>query len=432
MSKAGLNIFWFRRDFRLEDNHGLFEAHKAGNVHPIFIFDPDILDKLEDKDDRRLSFIHQEISRLKAELRERNSDIEVFYGKVDAVFKDLLNKYDIEAVYCNHDYEPYARQRDERIEELLAEKGLALKHFKDQCILEKSEVVKDDGNPYTVYSPYMRKWKKTLDEKDLNSWPSEEYNNYHQFSFDSMPNLAEMGFEKNLDHIPQREPDLDIIRDYHETRDIPSIKGTTRLSVHLRFGTLSIRKLARIAKETNEKWYNELIWRDFYMSILWHFPNVAQEAFNPKYRHIEWLNNEEHFEAWKNGQTGYPIVDAGMRELNSTGFMHNRVRMIVASFFTKHLFLNWQWGEAYFARKLNDFELSSNNGGWQWAASTGVDAAPYFRVFNPYLQTKKFDPELKYIKKWVPEFQEFDYPEPIVEHKFARERAINRFKEQLG
>jgi len=417
----------------LEDNHGLYHALKEGSVLPIFIFDKNILDKLEDKDDRRVSFIHQQLQNIQSELRKLGSDLKVFYSTPDQVFEQLLEEQSIGQVFCNHDYEPYAKERDLVIKELLKKKGVSFKHFKDQCILEKDEVLKDDGKPYTVYSPYMRKWKKTLKKSDLASFESEkQLSGFLKFKTDDIPDLQEMGFVLNLSHIPEKSIDLELIRDYHNTRDIPSIQGTSRLSMHLRFGTLSIRKLARIAQKENEKWFNELIWRDFYMTILWHFPNVVNEAFNPRYRNIEWLHNEEHFEAWKEGRTGYPIVDAGMRELNETGFMHNRVRMVVASFFTKHLFLNWQLGEAYFARKLNDFELSSNNGGWQWAASTGVDAAPYFRVFNPELQTRKFDPKLKYIRKWVPEFQDFSYPKPIVEHKFARERALRLFKEQLA
>jgi len=428
-----MNIFWFRRDLRLEDNHGLYQALKAGNTKAIFIFDRNILNKLEDQNDRRVSFIHQEVSRVKHELQAIGSDLEVYYSSPKEVFKSLADNEELQAIYCNHDYEPYALHRDAEIAALAEEKGKAFKSFKDQCILEKGEVLKDDGTAYTVFSPYMRKWKKTLKDSDLNAYPSKNVKSaFLQFKATEIPSLNEMGFTSNLTHIPTRKLESSIVERYHEQRDIPSVNGTTRLSIHLRFGTVSIRQLARTAQNLNEKWYNELIWRDFYMMILWHFPNVVKEAFNPRYRKIEWIHDEQAFEAWKNGKTGYPIVDAGMRELNETGFMHNRVRMVVASFFTKHLFQNWQLGEAYFAQKLNDFELSSNNGGWQWAASTGVDAAPYFRVFNPELQTKKFDPQFRYIQKWVPEFQEFDYPKPIVEHKWARERAIRLFKEQVS
>lgn len=427
-------IFWFRRDLRLHDNAGLYLALQSGNpVLPIFIFDENILSKLEDKADKRVDFIHRTLEELKTQLSELGSDLLVFCGTPMDVYKKLLSEYAVNAVYTNHDYEPYAQERDIRIEELLNESGAGFRTFKDQCIFEKNEVLKDDGDPYTVYTPYSKKWKAKVNDFYLSSYPTEKYfSNFLKFEAAHFPSLEEIGFDKTDVNVPSSDVELAIIRNYHNTRDIPSIHGTSRLSVHLRFGTISIRQLARTASQTNEKFLNELIWRDFYMMILWHFPHVVDGAFRPKYDAVEWERNESHFEAWCKGETGYPIVDAGMRELNATGWMHNRVRMIVASFLTKHLLLDWRWGEAYFARKLLDFELSSNNGGWQWAAGSGCDAAPYFRVFNPELQTKKFDPDLRYIRKWVPEFQELTYTRPIVDHKFARERAINRYKTALG
>lgn len=427
------SIFWFRRDLRLDDNAGLFHALRSGYpVLPIFIFDDNILSKLEDKQDRRVDFIHRVLSDLKLQLRKLGSDLLVFHGTPMEVYRKLLSENAVKAVFTNHDHEPYAQERDRQIESLLKENGTSFHTFKDHCIFERDEVLKDDGKPYTVFTPYSNKWKAKINGFYLSSYSTETYfSNFLKFEGEHFPNLEEIGFEKTDVLIPSSEFELDVIKNYHETRDIPSIHGTSRLSVHLRFGTISIRKLVRMAQETNEKFLNELIWRDFYMMILWHFPHAASGAFKPAYDKIEWERNEQHFDAWCKGRTGYPIVDAGMRQLNETGWMHNRVRMVVASFLTKHLLLDWRWGEAYFAHKLLDFELSSNNGGWQWAAGSGCDAAPYFRVFNPDLQTQKFDPNLKYIQHWVPDFQELTYPRPVVEHKMARDRAIDRYQKAL-
>ena len=435
MSKQRITLFWHRRDLRLTDNAGAYEAlKKHDNVLPIFIFDKHILDKLEDKADRRVTFIHQNITRIKGELEEIGSSLRVFHATPEEVFETLAEEYEIEAVYTNRDYEPYAKERDEKVTERLKEKGIDLHLFKDQCIFEKDEVTKKDGGWYSVYSPYAKRWKDEITGYYLKSYPNEKYfDHYFQCEPFDLPSLESMGFEPKTDHLPAAEVETKILDNYHKTRDIPSIKGTTRISMHLRFGTVSIRKLARMGFEHNEKWLNELIWRDFYMMILHYNPQVVDTAFKPKYDNVEWRNNEEEFEKWCKGETGYPIVDAGMRELNTTGFMHNRVRMITASFLVKHLLVDWRWGEAYFAKKLNDFELSSNNGGWQWAASSGCDAAPYFRVFNPELQTKKFDPDLKYVKKWVPEFQELSYQQKkIVDHKFARDRVLETYKKALN
>jgi len=432
-SQQEVSIFWFRRDLRLNDNAGLHHALRSGKpVIPMFIFDESILSKLEDKHDKRVDFIHRSLSELKAELQSFGSDLLVFHGKPIGVYNQLIKDYSVKSVFTNHDYEPYAQKRDAEISELLSEHGIAFQTFKDQCIFEKGEVLKDDGKPYTVYTPYSKKWKAKLNSSYLKSYPTEKYfSNFFTFESENSQTLEEIGFQKTNISIPSTEVELSILKNYHETRDIPSVEGTSKLSVHLRFGTISIRQLAQTAIKTNEKFLNELIWRDFYMTILWHFPHVVDGSFRPAYDRIEWESNEQHFDAWCTGQTGYAIVDAGMRQLNETGWMHNRVRMIVASFFTKHLLLDWRLGEAYFAQKLIDFELSSNNGGWQWAAGSGCDAAPYFRVFNPYLQTERFDSELKYIQKWVPEFQELTYPQPIVDHKWARLRAIDRYKKAL-
>jgi len=429
-----MTIFWFRRDLRLEDNAALYYALKNHqNVQPLFIFDIEILDKLSDKKDARVTFIYQEIERLHKELSVLGCNLWVKYGKPMEIFQELSKENHIEAVYTNHDYEPYAITRDKTLGVFFHSKNILFKTYKDQCIFEKDEVLKDDGKPYTVFTPYSRKWKAKLTEYHLKAYPTIKYfHNFRKSKTEKIFSLAEMGFEKSNIPFPENEFKKDVIIHYKAKRDFPDIKGTTRFSVHLRFGTISIRALAKTASELSEEYLNELIWRDFYMMIIWHFPHSVQNAFKPAYDHIKWRNNPEEFEAWCNGKTGYPIVDAGMRELNSTGFMHNRVRMIVASFLTKHLLIDWRWGEAYFAEKLLDFELSSNNGGWQWAASSGCDAAPYFRVFNPELQTQKFDPKLQYVRKWVPEFEDFTvYPKPIVDHKFARERVLKVYKEAL-
>ncbi len=423
-------LFWLRRDLRLQDNVGLFHALKENeSVLPIFIFDSEILGKLEDKADLRVAFIHQSLALMQQQLVEMGSSLLVLHGNPTEIFKELTPK----AVYTNHDYEPYARSRDAQVREILESKGVVFKTFKDQVVFEKDEVTKDDGKPYTVFTPYSRKWKSKLDEGPLKSYPTEKYfDHFKKVKSIALPTLSAIGFEEKAFIFPERLVKQSVVEQYDKQRNFPAIAGTTKLSVHLRFGTVSIRKLAQVALKKNETWLNELIWRDFYHMILWHFPHVQTKAFKPAYDKIDWRNNEKEFAAWCEGKTGYPIVDAGMRELNATGFMHNRVRMITASFLTKHLLIDWRWGEAYFAKKLLDFDLAANNGGWQWAASSGCDAAPYFRVFNPALQTEKFDPKLEYIKKWVPEFETASYPKPIVDHKVARERVLKVYKEALG
>lgn len=428
-----INIFWFRRDLRLEDNAGLYHALKSGRVLPIFIFDNNILDKLEDKHDKRVVFIHQSLQHIHKQLRAIGSGLQVFLGTPEKVYQQIVATYKVKAVYTNHDYEPYATQRDSGIGQFLHQHGIAFHTFKDQVIFEKDEVLKDDGKPYTVFTPYSKKWKAALSPFYLKAYPTEKYfDKFLQYEPEAMPTIEEIGFNPTAVNIPSAELDLAVVKKYKEQRDYPAINGTSRLSVHLRFGTVSIRKIASVALANNETFLNELIWRDFYHMILWHFPQVAQgKAFKPEYDLIDWRHDEADFEKWCKGMTGYPIVDAGMRELHATGYMHNRVRMIVASFLSKHLLLDWRWGEAYFAQKLLDFDLAANNGGWQWASGSGCDAAPYFRIFNPYLQTQKFDGELAYIKKWVPEFQEFSYPKPMVDHEFARERCLKAYSEVL-
>ncbi|MDZ4844519.1 MAG: deoxyribodipyrimidine photo-lyase [Chitinophagales bacterium] len=442
--KIPVNIFWFRRDLRLHDNAGLYNSLKSGNpVLPIFIFDKIILEQLEDKRDRRVEFIQKSLSEIQAQLAKLGSSLLVKFGTPLEAWKQLTEEFEIKAVFTNHDYEPYAKQRDAQVQDFLKSNGISFHTFKDQVIFEKGEVLKDDGTPYLVYTPYSKRWKSLLNDFYLKSYPTEKhFSNFLKTDAFEFPSLSSIGFDQTAltpPHsgeagrglFPPKKVRDELIKNYGNTRDYPGIEGTSKLSVHLRFGTISIRELARQAQALSEKYFNELIWREFYQMILWHFPNVEQ-SFKRQYDRIIWDNNEAHFQKWCEGKTGYPIVDAGMRELNETGYMHNRVRMIVASFLTKHLLIDWRWGEAYFAEKLLDFELASNNGGWQWAAGSGCDAAPYFRVFNPYLQTQKFDPELKYIKQWVPELDSFDYPQPIIEHEFARKRVLATYKIALG
>lgn len=432
MSK--ISIFWFRRDLRIHDNAGLYHALKSGNpVLPIFIFDKNILDKLADKDDRRVAFIHQAITDIQTQLLALGSTLSVYYGTPESIFPALFNQYEVASIFTNHDYEPYAQERDDAVFEYAMSEGADFKTFKDQVIFEKNEVLSGAGTPYTVFTPYSRKWKEKLTEFYLKAYPTEKYlDNLLPLEPLAIPTLEMMGFETTTTHFPAKTVRKSVIQNYAEQRDFPAIAGTTRLSVHLRFGTVSIRALVKEAQKLSEKWLNELIWRDFYVNILYHFPHVGKgEAFRREYDRMEWRNNEHEFECWCTGKTGYPIVDAGMRELNATGFMHNRVRMIVASFLTKHLLIDWRWGEAYFANKLLDFELASNNGGWQWASGSGCDAAPYFRVFNPTLQTQKFDKQLAYIKQWVPELNTLSYPQPIVVHEFARKRILDAYQKAL-
>jgi deoxyribodipyrimidine photo-lyase len=432
--KPTISIHWFRRDLRLDDNATLYHALRSGNlVVPIFIFDTAILHKLEDRDDKRVLFIHRELEKIQQQLKEFGSTIDVRYGSVNDCWEALLKDYTIKSVFTNHDYEPYARKRDAEMAEFFKAKGIEFHTFKDQVIFETNEILKDDGKPYTIYTPYSRKWMAKLDDFYLSSYPTEKYfKHFFKQAVKKIPTISSIGFTESKFHFPPDTTPDAILENYASTRDIPGIEGTSRLGIHLRFGTISIRKMAVKARGISFSWLNELCWREFYMMIIWHFPHAATSAFKPAYDHIQWRNNEEEFAAWCEGRTGYPIVDAGMRELNTIGYMHNRVRMIVASFLTKHLLIDWRWGEAYFAKKLLDFDLSANNGGWQWAAGTGCDAAPYFRIFNPYEQTKKFDPNFLYIRKWVPEFEDFSYPPPIVEHKYARERCLAVYKNSLA
>jgi len=428
-----MNIFWFRRDLRLDDNVGLFHAlNSTEEVLPVFIFDESILAELP-KEDARVTFIHELLSKIQEQLALQGKSLAVFHGKPVAVFKQLISEHSISTVYTNHDYEPYARKRDKEINQLLKEHGIDFKTSKDQVIFEKSEVVKDDGLPYVVYTPYSKKWKEKFKTISLPNYPSE--NLLDKIAFHSYPflSLRDIGFETSSIKITPFDVSDKLVDQYESTRNFPAMSGTSMIGAYLRFGAVSIRKIvAKAIASKNETFWNELIWREFFMQILWHFPHTIHKSFKEKYDAIQWNNNEAEFQKWCEGKTGYPMVDAGMRELNATGHMHNRVRMVVASFLCKHLLIDWRWGETYFALKLFDYEQASNVGNWQWAAGSGVDAAPYFRIFNPAEQIKKFDKDLKYIKKWVPEVETSAYSLPIVDHKEARERCLRVYKEAVG
>ncbi|WP_282032547.1 cryptochrome/photolyase family protein [Winogradskyella eximia] len=432
---ATINIFWFRRDLRLDDNVGFYEALRGEQpVLPIFIFDSEILEKLP-KNDARVNFIHETLQNMRQTLQDQHgSSIALYHGKPKDIFENLLQDYKINTVFTNHDYEPYAKTRDKEIKALLNKNEVDFKTFKDHVIFEKDEVVKNDGKPYMVYTPYMRKWKEKFKTIDLEIFYTNSFlNNLVEHS--RLPNLSlsDIGFKTSNQEIPSFDVTPTLIQQYEDTRNFPAKDATSKLGPHLRFGTASIRKMIKKAiAEDNEIFWQELIWREFFMQILWHFPHTPDNAFKPKYDRIDWRNNEDEFKKWCEGQTGYPLVDAGMRQLNETGFMHNRVRMLVGSFLCKHLLIDWRWGEAYFAEKLHDYEMASNVGNWQWVAGSGVDASPYFRIFNPTTQIQKFDKNLEYIKKWVPDFQELSYPQPIVEHKMARERCLETYKSALN
>lgn len=422
-----MNVFWFRRDLRLEDNVGLFKASQEEQpTIPLFIFDADILDSLP-KDDSRVSFIYDTLFQIDCELKKLHSSLLIKIGKPLEVWKELIDTYTIEKVFLNKDYEPYAIKRDLEIHDFLKSNGIETCSYKDQVVFEESEIVKDNGLPYTVFTPYKNKWLRNFKEELLVKKTIR--NNYFKFDIE-FPSRASIGFKESS--IKAKPYTLTHVDEYDVVRNFPFIDKTSYVSPYLRFGLISTRVLVRKALQKNATYLSELIWREFFMQILFHFPKVVTENFKSKYNRIEWRNNSEEFEKWCKGETGYPIVDAGMRQLNETGYMHNRVRMITAGFLCKHLLIDWRWGEAYFAEKLLDYDLSANNGNWQWASGTGCDSAPYFRIFNPAEQIKKFDKELLYINKWVKDFNELTYPQPMVEHKYARERALSAYKKGLN
>ena len=430
-----VNIFWFRRDLRLKDNHGLSKALRGSYpVVPLFVFDRNILDSCA-PDDGRVSFIHEQISQIKEELKSCGGDLKVHYGTAEQAIKELQQEFDVKHLICNRDYEPYALTRDLAIKRLCEEHNIGFHQFKDQVIFEMDEIVKDDGKPYVVYTPYSKKWLKALETNPLTEYPVEKHKaNLPPGDLGAMPTLEYMGFKPSAHRVLPYDYSPVMAQNYQGQRNFPGLtKGTSKLSPHLRFGSVSVRQIVRALLPIEDiTLLKELIWREFFMQILWHFPHTVTKSFKPQYDRISWRNDPKEFEAWKNGQTGYPLVDAGMRELNTTVYMHNRVRMLVASFLCKHLLIDWRWGEAYFAEKLLDYECSSNVGNWQWAAGSGVDAAPYFRIFNPMTQVDKFDKQKTYIKRWVPECDLPRYTKPVVEHKMARTRCLETYKTALN
>ncbi|MDA9803955.1 DNA photolyase family protein [Flavobacteriaceae bacterium] len=422
-----ISIFWYRRDLRLEDNTGLFKAlNENVNILPIFIFDDSIIDELPE-DDARVNFIYESLSKINNQLNNHKASLQILKGQIDDVWEKLVTTYDIHKVYLNKDYEPYAIKRDQKIKEFLNSKGIEMKTFKDQVIFEEDEIVKADGKPYTVFTPYKRKWLEKFTKVNLNLIAN--FDNFFKKTID-FPSLNQLGLKNSS--LKVKKYSLKNVSTYSETRNFPNLDSTSYLSPHLRFGTISVRQIITELKNKSETFLSELIWREFFMQIIFHFPHVVTKNFRPKYDGIQWINNKEDYDNWCQGKTGYPLVDAGMRQLNETGYMHNRVRMVTAGFLCKHLLIDWRYGEAYFAKKLLDYELSSNNGNWQWAAGTGCDAAPYFRIFNPIEQLKKFDKTLTYTKKWVKDFDTLEYPKPIVDHKYARNRALEAYKKGIN
>jgi deoxyribodipyrimidine photo-lyase len=431
--KPKVSICWFRRDLRLDDHAALFHGlNSAYPVLAVFVFDLDILNQLQDSQDKRVSFIHSTLNNLDSKLQHFGSSLFVCHATVTDAFAQLIARFDVKEVFANHDYEPYAIKRDARLRSFLASNDIQFHTYKDQVIFEGSEILKADGSPYTIFTPYSKRWKDRFTRSDFTPYPIEKYiTNLFQTKPFPIPTLHNLGFIETDSGLSPLDLSEETITNYHNTRDFPGLRGTSHASTYLRFGTISIRRAAALASKWNETWLNELIWREFFMMILYHFPKVISESFKRKYDEIPWRNDEIEFKRWCRGETGYPLVDAGMRQLNQTGWMHNRVRMITASFLTKHLLIDWRWGEAYFAQKLLDYDLSSNNGNWQWAAGCGCDSAPYFRIFNPITQAKKFDPQQTYVKRWIPDIDTYKVA-PVVEHEFARKRALSVYKTALS
>ena len=419
------NIFWFRRDLRLDDNVGLNSALSSGNpVLGIFIFDEDIIENLPN-DDARISFIYQKLEEINKRLNTVNSSLLVIKGKPINVFNNLIKEYEIENLYSNLDYEPYAIDRDKKISDLLKKNKIHHFQYKDQVIFGPTEILKENSLPYTVFTAYKNKWLSKFKQESISTEIFLNFSNFLKIK-NQFPLLSEIGFLKSK--IKVVDFNLESISNYSSQRDYPFLNAGTSLSVHLRFGTISIRHVINSIPNNETTFLSELIWREFFMQILFHFPYVVNSNFKKKYDEIQWKNDKKDFQNWCDGKTGYPIVDAGMQELKITGYMHNRARMIVAGFLCKHLLIDWRWGERYFSLKLLDYELSSNNGNWQWAAGTGCDSAPYFRIFNPITQQNRFDKDFIYIKRWIKDFDKENYIESIVEHDFARKRALQAYK----
>lgn len=472
LKKYEKSLVWFRRDLRDYDHAALYHALKTSQaVYCVFVFDTEILEKLTDKSDRRVDFIWHSVTELKTAMQKNGGDLIVKVGRAVEEIPTLANTLAVQAVFCNRDYEPSAIDRDSNVKNQLATHHIAFFQYKDQVIFEKNEILTQNQKPFSVFTPYKNAWLRIVNDFYLKAYPADKYQQFlakaehHQ----ALPSLADIGFKPtNLTQLKlptgmsgglKLFEDFKIrIAQYAEARNFPAIKGVSYLSTHLRFGTISIRYLAReafrLANTGAQTWLSELIWRDFYFQILHHHPKIAAgKSFKPEFEHNAFDNNPDFFQAWCVGKTGYPLVDAAMRQLNQTGYMHNRLRMIVASFLVKDLLIDWRWGEQYFAEKLIDFDFSANNGGWQWAASTGCDAQPWFRIFNPVTQSEKFDPQGKFIRKYVPELAVLNekeihapwlispprlktlqltlgesYPLPIVDHAAQRLKALGLYK----
>ena len=422
-------IHWFRRDLRLHDNPSLNAALRSGlPVKCLFIFDTDIIEKLP-RDDARVTFIYDRLKLIDSELRELGGSLVVKHGLPSAVWNQLCQEHSITEVHTNEDYEPYAVTRDEQVQRIVKEHGASFHRHVDHVIYRPGTVVKDDGNPYTVFTPFKNKWLAHAEIEGVPAAQPMDEGTFVKSDF-PLPSLTDIGFERSHIEVPTFAPQY--IDNYDADRDDPAGQKTTYAGAHLRFGSLSVREVVAMGRKSNQTYLSELIWREFFIQIMYHFPHVFHGNFRSKYDGVPWRNDEGEFKKWCEGKTGFPMVDAGMRQLNETGYMHNRVRMVTSAFLCKHLLIHWSWGEAYFAEKLLDFELASNNGNWQWAAGTGCDAAPYFRVFNPTSQLKKFDAKYEYVRKWIPELDSFDYPKPMVDHKIARQRAIDTYKAALS
>lgn len=426
-------LFWFRRDLRLKDNHGLFQALKSGRpVTCIYIFDTNRLSQLE-KNDARITFIHNTLSDLKKELEEYGSTLDVRFGDPVKIFPHLIRVYNFRQVFANHDYDSYSTELDHKVRNLLMEHSIKFRSFKDHVIFEKNEIIDSKNEPYVTFDPYFKKWKKSITFNKVFNYKSEFYlKNLFNMSPIEFPTINQIGFEKSKIEFNSPSLSLSTIKNYDKTKTFPGIKnGTSRIGIHLRYGTISVRECVNFALSHNDSWLTELIWRDFYNQILFHFPHIENSSFKKSYDKIKWENNEELFQKWCEGNTGYPLVDAGMRELKNTGYMHSQIRIIVSSFLCKNLRIDWRWGERYFSKHLLDFDLASNIGGWQGAAGSGVESTPYFQVSNPLKQTHSFDPQLTYIKKWVPEFKNPDYPKPIVDFIESREICFKMYKKAI-
>ena len=452
------NLCWIRRDLRLHDHAALAAATKSGETTVVFIFDTHILDKLKNKSDKRLTFIHQSLTEIETELQKYDSSLVIRYGKPEEEIPKLAKELAVQKVFCNRDYEPYAKKRDSQVEKILKAQGVEFEQFKDTVMFEKHEVLKNDGSIYKVFTPYKNKWHEVFENQNKNL-PEFETNFKNIRKFKNPENIlkkdwySEIGFKETLPPLAGGTSSAlkllkkfkDHLNEYKDTRDFPALPGTSNLSVYIRHGNLSVRDMLRLGitsrSEGAKTWVSEIIWRDFYQMILDTHPYIEKESFKREYDQIKWLGKDEDFKAWCEGRTGFPIVDAAMRCFNETGMMHNRPRMIVASFLCKILLVDWRKGEKYFAEKLLDFDLAANNGGWQWSSSSGCDAQPYFRIFNPYSQSEKFDPEGKFIREWVPELRHLsnkeihrpdallapEYPMPIVSYEKNRVKCLEMY-----